>query len=176
MSEDHWYSERRARWKPHRVRLLLIAESAPDDDGDIANRRFFYDSNLTGKDALFREVVRVLYNDPPIITGPNAKAAWLEKLKHDGVFLIDLAPVPVNHLSPLERSVALQRNIEGTISRASELNPSGVVLVKQNVFNLLQRATLDAGLPLLHDDFIPFPGSGQQKIFRERFADALARL
>jgi hypothetical protein len=41
MSEDFWYAERRARWKPDHVRLLLIAESAPDDGGDIENRRFF---------------------------------------------------------------------------------------------------------------------------------------
>lgn len=52
MSEDSWYSERRACWKPDQVRLLLIAESAPDDGGDAANRRFFYDERLTGKDGL----------------------------------------------------------------------------------------------------------------------------
>ena len=57
MSEDAWYAERRTRWQPEHVRLLLIAESAPDDGGDIANRRFFYDDNLTAKDGLFREVV-----------------------------------------------------------------------------------------------------------------------
>lgn len=64
MREDPWYAERRARWQPDRVRLLLVAESAPDDGGDIANRRFFYDDTLTSKDGLFREVVRALYDDP----------------------------------------------------------------------------------------------------------------
>lgn len=176
MSEDPWYSERRARWKPERVRILLIAESAPDDGGDIANRRFFYEDNLTGKDGLFREVVRALYDNPALQSGPNGKTPWLERLKSDGVYLIDLAPGPVNYRSPSERAGALQRNIEATISHASELEPGGVVLVKQNVFDLLQRSALDAGLPLLHDVMIPFPGSGQQRRFRERFADALARL
>lgn len=60
MSEDPWYSVRRPRWKPEHVRLLLIAESAPDDGGDLASRRFFYDEYLTGKDGLFREGVRSL--------------------------------------------------------------------------------------------------------------------
>ena len=119
MSEDPWYSERRARWKPERVRILLIAESAPDDGGDIANRRFFYEDKLTGQDGLFREVVRALYDNPTLTSGPNAKKPWLEKLKADGVFLIDLAPVPVNYHSPSERAAALQRNIEATISHAS---------------------------------------------------------
>ena len=176
MSEGPWHSERRARWKPDHVTLLLIAESAPDDGGDIANRRFFYEDNLTGKDGLFREVVCALYGNPTLTSGPNAKKPWLEKLKADGVFLIDLASVPVNYHSPSERVTELQRNIEATVSLAEELDPEGVVLVKQNVFDLLERPIRAAGLPLLHDAMIPFPGSGQQKRFRERFADALARL
>lgn len=175
MSEDPWYAERRARWKPERVRLLLIAESAPDDGGDIANRRFFYDDHLTGKDGLFREVVRALYDNPTLASGPNAKKPWLEKLKADGVFLIDLATVPVNEFSTSDRAAALARNISQTVSLAGGLRPDGIVLVKLNVFDLLERPIRAAGLPLLHDAMIPFPGSGQQKRFRERFADAMAR-
>jgi hypothetical protein len=176
LNEDPWYSNRRSRWKPEHVRLMLIAESAPDDGGDIANRRFFYDDNLTGKDGLFREVVRALYGDPTLASSPNAKKPWLEKLKADGVFLIDLATVPVNELGTADRAAALTRNISQTVSLAGELSPGGIVLVKQNVFDLLERPIRAAGLPLLHDAMIPFPGSGQQKRFRERFADALARL
>lgn len=93
-SEDPWYAERRARWKPDQVRLLLVAESAPDDGGEIANRRFFYDEQLTGNDGLFREVVRALYDNPTLTSGPGAKRPWLEKLRADGVFLIDVAAVP----------------------------------------------------------------------------------
>lgn len=176
MSEDPWYAERRARWKPEHVGLLLIAESAPDDDdGDLANRRFFYDETLTGKDGLFREVVRALYDNPTLVSGPNAKKPWLEKLKADGVVLIDLATVPVNEFGASDRAAALSRNVAETTRLAAELEPDGVVLVKQNVFDLLSGPIRSAGLPLLHDEFIPFPGSGQQKRFRERFAVALAR-
>lgn len=175
MSEDPWYSERRARWKPERVRLLLIAESAPDDGGEIVNRRFFYDDALTSKDGLFREVVRALYNEPKLESGPDAKKPWLEKLKADGIYLIDLAAVPVNYQSPAERLDALKRSVDQTIALASSLSPEGVVLVKQSVFDLLREPIRSAGLPLLHDQFIPFPGSGQQKRFRERFASALVR-
>jgi hypothetical protein len=174
--EDRWYAERRARWKPEHVRLLLIAESAPDDGGDIANRRFFYDEDLTGKDGLFREVVRALYYDPKLESGPNAKKPWLEKLKADGVYLIDLAAVPVNYNSPAERLGVLRRSVDETVALATSLAPAGIVLVKQNIFDLLERPVRAAGLPLVHDDFIPFPGSGQQKRFRERFAGAMMRL
>lgn len=172
-NEDPWYAERRARWKPDRVRLLLIAESAPDDGGELANRRFFYDNQLTGKDGLFREVVRALYDNPMLVSGPNAKTPWLEKLRADGVFLIDLATVPVNELGAAARGAALARSVGDTVALAQDLKPDGVVLVKQNVFDLLERPVRQAGLPLLHDQFTPFPGSGQQKRFRERFAAAL---
>jgi hypothetical protein len=176
VSEDPWYAERRARWKPERVRLLLIAESAPDDGGDIANRRFFYDDKLTGKDGLFREVVRARYDDPALQSGPNEKTPWLEQLKSDGVYLIDLAAVPVNYHSPVEREAALKQRIDETINLALELDPEGIVLVKQNVFDLLERPIRAAGLPLLHDAMIPFPGTGQQKRFRDRFNTALVAL
>jgi hypothetical protein len=176
VTEEPWYAERRARWKPEGVRLLLIAESAPGNGGDIANRRFFYDDNLTSKDGLFREVVRALYDDPELVSGPKAKTPWLEKLKADGVFLIDLATVPVNEFGAADRAAALERNIDETVAEARKLDPEGVVLVKHNVFELLARPIRDAGLPLLHDVMIPFPGSGQQKRFRERFSYALARL
>lgn len=176
MSEGPWCAERRARWKPERVRILIVAESEPDDGGDVANRRFFYDEHLTGMDGLFREVVRALHGDPPLVSGPNAKKPGLEKLKADSVFLIDLATVPVNDFSPPDRAVALGRNVAETVRLSSELQPHGMVLVKQNVFGLLSGPVRAAGLPLLHDEFIPFPGSGQQKRFRERFAAALTRL
>ena len=39
-----------------------------------------------------------------------------------------------------ERAAALQRNIESTVAIAIELKPDGVALVKQNVFDLLQRS------------------------------------
>ena len=173
MSEDPWYSMRRARWRPEHVRLLLIAESAPDDGGDLANRRFFYDEYLTGKDGLFREVVRSLYDNPALQSGPNENTPWLERLKSDGVYLIDLAAVPVNYHSPVERETALKQNIDEVVALARELDPTGIVLVKQNVFDWLERPLRAAGLPLLHEAMIPFPGSGQQRRFRERFADAL---
>lgn len=176
MSEDEWYAERRRRWRPERVRLLLVAESAPHDNGVIADRRFFYDGDLTGRDSLFREVVRTMDGNPPLKSGPGAKSPWLARLQQDGVFLIDLAPVPVNKYTVGERTQVLASEIAATTQRAKSLAPAGVVLVKQNVFELLHMPFQDAGLNLLHNHFIPFPGSGQQARFREQFAAALENL
>src|SRR5690606_33369722 len=156
VSEKAWYAERRSQWKPAHVRLLLVAESAPDDGGDITKRRFFYDDALTPRDGLFREVVRALFDDPKLSTGRGGKTLWLERLRASGVYLIDLATVPVNYHSPSERALELRASIESTVDTASALEPEGIVLVKRNVFELLERPMLEAGLPLLHDQFIPF--------------------
>lgn len=127
-----------------------------------------------GKDGLFREVVRAPYDDPALRSGPNEKTPWLERLKSDGVYLIDLAAAPVNKHSSTERDAALKQKIDETFVLALELDPQGIMLIKQNVFALLERPIRAAGLPLLHDVVIPFPGSGQQKRFRDRFTMALA--
>ena len=168
--------ERRARWKSEQVRLLLIAESAPNDGGEEANRRFFYDDALTGRDGLFRQVVQMLFEHPQLERGAGRKLLWLDKLRDWGVYLIDLASVPVNYHSPSERATALKGNIAATVSLATDLKPDGIILVKKNVFELLQKPILEAGLPLLHESFILFPGSGQQKRFREKFAAATEQL
>ena len=87
MSEDSWYSERRERWKPDKVRCLLIAESAPDDGGNAANRRFFYDEDLTRHDVLFREVVKVMFGESPGEAAPGTKLPWLRRLRDEGFSL-----------------------------------------------------------------------------------------
>ena len=176
MTEDPWYAERRARWKPEHVRLLIVAESAPDDGGDPARRRFFYDDALTGRDGLFREVVRVMFDDPPLVSGPHAKVPWLEQLRARGVYLLDLAPVPVNYASPQVRREVLGRRVRALVEEAVSLNPRGVVLVKKNVFELLYDPMRVAGLNVLQSQAIPFPASGQQARFRAGLDGALRHL
>jgi hypothetical protein len=107
-------------------------------------------------------------------SGPKGKRQWLERLRDEGIYLIDLAAVPVNSHVAIERATILKANIDATVALASELQPEGIVLIKKNVFGLLEGPLHAAGLPLLHEFMIPFPGSGQQKRFRERFAAAIS--
>lgn len=176
LEEDAWYADRRSRWKPARVRLLLVAESPPADGGNISDRRFFYDEKLTSADGLFREVVKTLYDKPTLVSGQDQKRRWLERLQHDGVYLIDLAPHPVNMLDPNQRQASLSSRVHQTVAVATDLRPSGIVLIKKNVFELLSKPMHRAALPVLHDTFVPFPGSGNQKRFRESFSAAIRHL
>ncbi|MFA0848516.1 hypothetical protein ABRP24_001255 [Curtobacterium sp. WHRI 8282] len=82
----------------------------------------------------------------------------------------------MNYYGAAGREAALRRNIETTVALASSLQPEGILLVKRNVFELLSAPMRNADLPVVHNDFIPFPGSGQQRRFRERFAQAISSL
>ena len=172
--EDSSYALLRARWKPDPVRLLLIAESPPDSGA--GPRRFFYDDDLTARDSLFRSVAKAVFDVERLPSGRGGKTAWLRRLKDRGVYLIDQAPVPVNMKHPRERAAILAANIEATVEQARELRPEGIIICKTNVFADLAGPLRHAGLPLLHDEPIPFPGSGWQKVFVERFRAAANRL
>lgn len=171
--EDAWYLERRERWRPGHVRLLLIAESAPDPGS--GTRRYFYDEDLTASDGLFREVAKALLGVGKLTQGRNEKLPWLRRLRDQGTFLIDLAPIPVNQMRA-NRDAALASNVSGCVARVQEIQPDGIIVIKQNVFTLLHGPLRAAALPLLHDTFIPFPGSGQQKRFQAGMGAALATL
>lgn len=174
MAENPWYQTLRSKWKPAKVRLLLIGESAPADHGDPANRRFFYSEPLSHADNLFRSVAAALYNSGKLTKG-DSKQPWLERLRTDGVYLIDLAPEPVNALSGAARRSALRANVDDCVKRATELQPEGIIICHGPSFALLKNPLNAAGLPLLHDAPIPFPLGNTRAQFIEDVRSAIAK-
>lgn len=155
MIENAWYTQLREAWKPDHVRLLLIAESAPDDGGHPDNRRFFYSDRL-GHDNLFRGVVAAMYGASKDDLALQGKRPWLERLREDGFYMDDLMPHPVNASQSHLRTKRAEY-VEDCVQRASQLNPEGIVVVKKDLFPLLRDPIRAAGLNLLHDNAIAFP-------------------
>ncbi|WP_415853480.1 hypothetical protein [Sinomonas sp. G460-2] len=155
--EEPWYAQLRIQWKPERVRLLMIAESAPANGGDESSRRFFYAPRLGRADNLFRGVVHAMYGTSKLDLQRTGKHPWLERLCDDGFLLIDLAPYPVNNLSRAERRQIHLEAVPGCVARAAALDPTGIVVVKKDLYGVLARPLLEAGLPLLQDGPIAFP-------------------
>lgn len=174
-SEEPWYAQFRARWKPDQVRLLLIAESPPDDRGDPSRRRYFYADRLN-VDNLFRSTVLALYGATKDDLARTPKTEWLTRLKEDGVYLIDLVPFPINGLDGSARRAAQQTNAVDCVARAKRLDPAGVVVIKKDVFAALARPLRAEGLPLLHDRGISFPLGNTRAEFVEDVRAAIARL
>jgi hypothetical protein len=174
--EEPWYAQLRSQWKPDRVKLLMIAESPPSDGGDVSGRRFFYAADRLGPDNLFRGVVKAMYATSKVDLQRTGKRPWLERLRDDGFFLIDLAPYPVNALSTVERRRVLNEAVSGCVARASALHPMGVVVVKSDLYGMLARPLGSAGLPLLHDRPIAFPLGNTRADFVAEFNRARSRL
>ena len=138
VDEEAWYSHLREQWKPEHVHLLLIAESAPDDRGDPTQRHFFYADHLGGADNLFRSVVQAMYGATKVDLKQSGKRPWLERLRSDGFYLIDLAPYPVNAgPSQAARTRVLRENVASCVKRAHALNPDEVVVVKSDLYPML---------------------------------------
>ena len=116
-----------------------------------------------------------LYDSGKLLKG-ETKTPWLERLRNDGVYLIDLSPVPVNSLSPAERRIALKDSVEDCVRRAVELAPDGVLICHAPSFLLLAQPIRDAGLPLLHDTAIPFPLGNKRSEFVTKVRVAVAKL
>jgi hypothetical protein len=173
--EDPWYAQLRSQWKPSRVKLLMIAESAPADGGDVSARRFFYADRL-GPDNLFRGVVEAMYGASKIDLERTGKRPWLQRLRNEGFFLIDLAQYPVNALSAAERRRVLHEAVPGCVARASALDPAGVAVVKADLYGILNQPLASAGLPLLHDRPIAFPLGNTRADFVAALKQARQRL
>ena len=174
MLEEPWYQSLREQWKPSHVRLLLIGESAPDANADPEARRFFYAPTLSGADNLFRGVVQALYGEVTLAKSDD-RTLWLNKLKADGVYLIDLVPYPVNKLPAAARKRAWRDNALLTVTAAKDLTPDGVIICHAPTFKVLSSPLREAGLPVLHTEPIPFPLGNFRAKFVEMFRAALQR-
>jgi hypothetical protein len=161
-----YYQQLRQRWKPDLVRLLLIGESAPDP-GQV-ELRFFYAPVLTQHDNLFRGVILALYGCSPGSAG-DAKEPWLELLRANGVFLIDLVPYPVNRLGGREKSAARRAHVSECAQEAVGLKPAAVAVCHGEVFKVLSGPMRAADLDVIHDQPLRFPIGN----WRESFAGDL---
>lgn len=172
MAEDAWYETLRSKWRPSSVRLMLIGESAPDDGGDVDNRRFFYSEPLSRSDNLFRSVVAALYEGGKLTKG-DRKEPWLRRLRDDGVFLIDLAPHPVNAQSAKVRRQTLLQSVDDCVNRCKELSPEAIIICHTPTFAMLSGPLRASGLPLVHDSPIPFPLGNKRAEFVQKVRTAL---
>lgn len=164
------YKQARLKYKPEEISCLLIAESPPKSED-----RFFYFEDVPKQDSLFLEIAKVLYPsmaEAYLNSGrnPEQKELILKKFCEDGYFLEDLHEVPIGESPYTDQEAAskLTTKLSKIIT-----NETPIILIKANVF--------DAAYPLfkskgfnVHNQRLPFPGSGQQKVFRDTFSTLIA--
>ena len=163
------YNIARNKYRPTELRTLLIAESPPCNP-----ERFFYFEDVRTHDSLFLEIMGVIYPELKEAylkskRDPELKAELLEAFQSDGFLLIDLSEVP-QELSGESDAECLP----GLLSRVGSLatDETRIILIKANVYDCAYRLLTDAGYRVSAER-LPFPGSGQQRVFRKGFRRAL---
>lgn len=160
------YAKARNKYKPSLISTLLIAEAPP-----CSLDRYFYFEDVKKQDSLFLEIMGVLYPGKKQRYLKNGrrtedKMELLEMFKEDGFLLIDLYEVPDDVFS-----VSDETSTESLIKRLEKLvdKSTPIILIKANVFDLCYPVLKAKGYNVINER-LPFPGSGQQKVFRDGFA------
>lgn len=171
------YDRNRQKYLPPKVRILFIAEAPPED-----RSRFFYFENVKSHDALFINLVRILYPEYQSEHGSTVndiranKPMILETLKADGYFLIDALSEPISlKLSSKERERLITSRKRTILEAIKKLKPEvGVILIKSTVNNGLRAYLVEQGVNVLNGNSVPFPSYGHLKVFKQRIHEALA--
>lgn len=166
------YASARNKYKPRHIRVLLLAEAPPS-----SLDRHFYFEDVKKQDSLFLEIMGVLY--------PEQKAAYLQsgretelkrsllqRFREDGFWLMDLSEVPFEVSNDTLESCVPQliARLEKQIDKRTP-----VVLIKANIYDLCYPVLLSNGYNVLNER-MPFPGSGQQRVFRKTFGKVVSLL
>ena len=155
------YEEAATRYAPSETRVLFIAESPP-----ASIDRYFYYPDVKRQDSLWVELTRALYPGDFGKTRDerHRKPCWLKRFQADGYRLIDAVKEP----GPTAVE-AICGNAARVIDEIREIDPQQVVLIKATVYDGLFDILKRAGVPVVNQGKLPFPGSGQQRNFRDRF-------
>lgn len=162
------YASARNRYKPAHIRLLLLAEAPP---GNL--ERYFYFEDVKQHDSLFLEITGILYPDRKksyLASGRDEtlKRDLLREFAADGFWLTTVYETPglsaEENANPLPGLLErLQKIIGGSVP---------VLLIGAPTYDACYQPLSAAGYRVLNDR-IPFPGSGQQKVFRTKFKKAI---
>lgn len=160
----------RLNYKPEIIKFLLIAEAPPD-----SLDRFFYYENVKEHDYLFLGIANSLYPEQKneyLASGreSNIKGKILKKFQGEGFYLIDLSELPLslqrqNLYSCVRILLKKMRNLVDLTSI--------IIPIKANVYEIVRTPILETGYQNFIDISIPFPGQGWQKVFHDRFEEAL---
>ena len=165
------YAKARNKYKPSNISTLLITEAPPCNLD-----RYFYFEDVKKQDSLFLEIMGVLYPEKKqryLKAGrpTEGKMELLEMIKEDGYLLFDLYEVPDDVFS-----VPAEACVEGLLNRLEKLidKSTPIIIIKANVFDLCYPMLKTKGFNVINER-LPFPGSGQQKVFREKFNEIVNR-
>jgi hypothetical protein len=187
-SEGSHESFKRAmdRYRPDPLRLLFIAEAPP---AYKANRFFYFHEVQTG-DALFLEMMKVVYGDAigftegGGFTGPTlvkdvrrCKPRLLRRFMVDGLFLIDASerPMPENATASVKLAL-LQQSLPRLKVRLKSFlcdRSIPIVLIGRVTYEACFASLKEDGYHVVNEGMINHPARGGQLLFRKKLRETL---
>jgi len=160
------YIALRRRYEPESIRLVIVAESPP------ASGKYFYNPTGAASESLFAALMK------QIGFSPSTKEEGLREFQRRGWVLVDATYEPVNKGLPnsardkvIERDYPLLRD---DLARLTPKRSAPLILIKANVCRILKPKLVQDGFNVLNrDELVPFPSTGQQPKFHERFGAIL---
>ncbi len=167
------FGRARRKYRPRKVRFLLIAESPPSSGG------FFYFGTTIGKDHLFRETMKALDlwpNQEPMRKGVD-KGPMLRRFQSKGFYLLDTCGFPVDKLPDGERRKAVLSQTSRLVKDVIKTDPLHIFIVKSSIFKPVSFVLRESGMQnrVMNAGPVPFPSHGNQQIYRSMLRRALRR-
>lgn len=168
------YESARRKYRPSRIRYLLIAESPPVDP-----RRFFYFEEVRTQDALFLETMKVLYPSDfkTAAETRRRRPEFLRRFMDDGFYLIDVVDMPLGRLNRSDKMRKIQRAVSSLPRKVQESDggDARIILISSLVYRMCNRPLRDKGFEVANERAIDFPSLGRQVQFRRKFQETLRR-
>ncbi len=176
-------NEARLKYKPATIKCLFIAEAPPSNED-----RFFYFENVLEQDSLYLEMMKALFAEDksdeenytmtsifdgtiPTADLRNNKEDWLNKFKNEGYYLIDSSDQPMPYgMGTTKKIRFLEGRKNSLLEKVKPLvdQRTPIVLISVPVYQAMAGMLKYNGFNVIHNEPVPFPGSGQQKVFQEK--------
>lgn len=164
------YALARNKYKPSKIQTLLLTEAPPCN-----LERYFYFEDVKKQDSLFLEIMGVLYPDLKqryLKSGRKTerKEELLFQFQSDGYWLTTVVEVPFGVAGD-----SLQDCLPDLPARLNKYitKQTPVILIQADVYDLCYPLLTQQGYNVINER-LPFPGSGQQRVFREKFARVIS--
>jgi hypothetical protein len=179
------FEEAARRYLPSPVRILFIAEAPPA----FKVNRFFYFTGLRDGDALFLEMMKVLYpvevgySEGAFSPGYSAKQMrlrkpeLLRKFQIDGYHLIDAYEQPMPDGANAAAKTILMRStlpaLQSKVRRLLGERTVPIILIGGITYSVCAQALRLDGHRVVNDGMIHHPARGGQKLFRAELREVL---
>jgi hypothetical protein len=170
MTRDE-YLTLRSKFTPKPVRLVIVAESPPN------NRTYFYKPDGKVTEWLFTAMMQQLKCEP------TTKDEGLREFQRKGWVLVDATYEPVDQLGKddKKREAVILRDYPLLSADLKKMLPdkssTPIILIKANVCRLLEPRLKEDGFNVLNRGCVVyFPSHGRQPEFHEQFGPILKSL